>query len=157
MLPNYLVSQIQGDFQRYLCQAFGMNKENYFHTGTSEKRGGFSFVWQKLRLVESCSDIWPSPICTQNLWSSATVTTGLLPRPFSSDCLEKSTALGHLAWGSRALLEAGWGLVYWRLGPSALSLSSNCPSAWITKTVGTKMSVFASLNKQEKQEWKQRE
>lgn len=124
-LPNYLVSQIQDDFQRYLCHAFGLNKENsFFHTGTNEKRDGFSSVWQKLRLVESCSDFWPSPICTQNLWSSATVTTGLLPRPFSSDCSEKSTALGHLAQGSRALLEAGWGLVYWRLGPSALSLSA---------------------------------
>lgn len=49
----------------------------------------------------------------------------------------------HLAQGSRALLEAGWGLVYWRLGPSALSLSSNYLSAWITPTVDTKTSVFS--------------
>lgn len=50
-LTNYPVSQIQDDFQRYLCHAFGLNKKNsFFHTGTNEKRGGFSSVWQKAQI-----------------------------------------------------------------------------------------------------------
>lgn len=52
VLPNYLLSQIHGDSQRYLCHAFGLKKENsfFFHTATSERRGGFSSVWQKAQI-----------------------------------------------------------------------------------------------------------